>query len=96
MSVSCSGGLSNPFYDMCSAPIRQKVVSWIMPHRFAAKLAQGSRVYMVSYLKACLHASMWEGTMQMKFMPTRSIWMDISSRLKQVLMLDKDRLQASI
>ena len=40
MSVSCSGGPSNPCFDTCRVLICWNVVSWIIPHHYAAKLAQ--------------------------------------------------------
>ena len=39
MSVSCSGGPSNPCFDMCRVLIRRNIMSWIMLHRFAANFA---------------------------------------------------------
>ena len=39
MSVSCSGGPSNPCFDTCYVLICWNIVSWIMPHRYATKLA---------------------------------------------------------
>ena len=35
-----SGGPSNPCDDTCRSLIHRNVVSWIMPHRFAANLTQ--------------------------------------------------------
>ena len=40
MSVSCSGGPSKPCSDMCRVLIRWNVVSWVMPHHYATKLAK--------------------------------------------------------
>ena len=38
--VSCSGGPSNPCFDTCRILIYRNVVSWIIPHHYAAKLVQ--------------------------------------------------------
>ena len=38
--VSCSGGPSNPCFDMCHVLICWNIVSWIIPPHYAAKLAQ--------------------------------------------------------
>ena len=40
VSVSCSGEPFNPCFDTCRVLICWNVVSWIIPHHYAAKLAQ--------------------------------------------------------
>ena len=40
MSVSCSGGPSNPYFDTCHVLIHWNVVSWIKPHHYTAKSAR--------------------------------------------------------
>ena len=38
--VSCSGGPSNPCFDTCRVMICWNIMSWIIPHHYATKLAQ--------------------------------------------------------